>query len=295
MKLRTAALVCASILCFSGNSLICKAALGPGLIGPSEFTLVRMLAGALVLGVIARFRGRGSARSVTPASSALALFAYAAFFSLAYVRLDAGIGALVLFGSVQATILFWKLREGEPLSAGAGFGLAIALAGLTLLTLPGKDAPDLIGVFLMAAAGGGWGAYTLKGRVAADPLATTATNFLRAVPLALLFFAAVGATRPHASGPGLALAALSGAVTSGLGYAIWYSVVPSLGTLRAGVVQLAVPPATLAAAVLLLGERFTPRAIAAALLILLGIATVLKAGGRRTHLTPLGPREKVAP
>lgn len=272
---RSAALAAGALTCFAANSLLCRAALGAGHADPGTFTAVRIASGALALSALL-----GATRRVRPGGgswgSALALFAYAAAFSLAYVRIPAGIGALVLFAHVQATMVGWAVAGGARLGGRGWTGAALAIGGLAGLTLPGADAPDLGGAVLMGLAGVAWGVYSLRGRRAADPLATTADNFVRAVPLASVFVLAQlrGA---HADLGGLALAAASGAIASGLGYAAWYAVLPALGAARAGTLQLAVPVLAAAGAVALLGEAVTPRLAGAGLAILAGVALAMSA------------------
>jgi drug/metabolite transporter (DMT)-like permease len=207
--------------------------------------------------------------------SALALFAYAAAFSFAYVTLEIGAGALLLFGAVQLTMLTAGLRAGERLSARQGVGLAAALAGFVFLVSPGLSAPPLAGAALMAAAGAAWGIYSLRGRSSTDPLAATAGNFLRAAPLALgLNLAFLPAVR--LDGAGLGYAALSGALASGAGYALWYSVLPGLRAASAATVQLSVPVIAAGGGVALLGEPVTLRLAIASIAILGGIALVAR-------------------
>lgn len=268
--LRTAAFTVLAMACFAANSLLARAALGGGLSDPWTFTLVRIVSGALALPVIAALAAR---RRPAGGSwgSALALLAYALAFSVAYVRIPAGPGALLLFAAVQATMIGWSAARGVRPTRRQGTGIAIALAGLAILTLPGASAPDPAGAGLMLAAGAAWGAYTLRGRSAADPLATTADNFARAALLSLPL-AGLAVAGPAPAAPGLLLAAASGALASGGGYSLWYAAVPRLGATRAAAVQLSVPPLTAAAAVLLLGEPVTGRLVLSAVAILAGIA-----------------------
>jgi drug/metabolite transporter (DMT)-like permease len=210
---------------------------------------------------------------------------YAAPFSLAYVRIRAGVGALVLFAFVQATMVGFGVATGARLGARGWAGAALAVAGLAWLTLPGAGAPDPAGVVLMAIAGIAWGVYSIHGRRVVDPLLTTADNFLRAAPLGLLFLA-VQARSARADGAGLVLAAASGAVASGMGYAAWYAVLPALGAARAGTLQLAVPVLAGLGGVAFLGERLTPRLVGAGLAILLGVAL---------SVTPRRPGARDAP
>jgi len=274
------ALTALALVSFALNSLLCRAALGPGLIDAMSFTLARLGSGALVLALIAASRREGSlapspvsARRV--AGSALALFLYALPFSLAYLRITAGTGAFVVFCCVQITMIGWDLATGGRLRRGEVLGLALALAGLGWLTRPGAGSPDLVGVLLMAVAGISWGVYSIRGRRSGPPLQATARNFAASLPLALLASAASIATS-QVTAKGLLLALVSGGVTSGLGYVAWYAALPSLSPTRASIVQLAVPPLASVLSVLLLGEVLSPRLIVAAPLILGGIAIAVK-------------------
>jgi len=264
------ALTVLTLFAFAGNSLLGRMALSDAGIDPASYTLIRLAAGALMLAWLARRqRPRGG-----DWTSGLALFAYAAGFSFAYVRLDTGIGALLLFAAVQITMIGAGLRAGERLHARAVFGMAIALSGLVLLLRPGPHAPAWFGSLLMLAAGVAWGVYSLRGRGSGNALAATAGNFLRATGLAALL-ALVYAThlRPH--GIGVLWAIVSGAITSGLGYALWYRVLPFLGAVRAASVQLAVPVLAAAFGVLVLSEPVTPRLLIAGALVLGGVGLSL--------------------
>jgi drug/metabolite transporter (DMT)-like permease len=283
VSLRAPTLVGAALVAFAGNSILCRAALASGRTDPATCTLVRIGAGAATLFALARLRRTplSSARGgVVPRS--IALFAYAALFSFAYVRIPAGVGALVLFACVQLTMIAAAIREHAGPRGSQWIGIALALAGLAALTLPGAAAPDAVGVALMAASGVAWGVYTLRGRRASAPLATTATSFLGAAPLAMLaaaILAATGGLRFDAAG--LAVAAASGAITSGLGYAVWYAALPSIGTTRAAVVQLAVPVLAAFAGVVILGESASVRLALSSAAILGGIAITIVAGRAR--------------
>jgi drug/metabolite transporter (DMT)-like permease len=262
-----------ALCCFAANSLLCRAALRPGLIDPATFTLVRVASGAAVLAVLAYGRTPGGLRSGSWTSAA-ALFVYAATFSLAYLRIHAGTGALLLFAAVQVTMLGWSVREGASLRPLQWIGAALAVAGLALLTLPGAASPDVAGASLMVASGVAWGLYSIRGRTAADPLATTAGNFVRALPLAAAF-ALASITTSRESGTGLALASVSGAITSAGAYVVWYAVLPVLGAARAGTLQLAVPVLAAAAGVWLLGEPMTLRLATAGAATVAGIALMV--------------------
>jgi drug/metabolite transporter (DMT)-like permease len=272
--LSTLAFTAAAMLAFAANSLLCRLALARGGIDPASFGALRIVSGAVALALIVR----GCARSGGDWASAAMLFAYAAFFSFAYVSLPAGTGALILFGAVQLTMFGWALRGGERFGAAAWCGLALAAAGLVYLVLPGVSAPPLMGAVLMALAGAAWGVYSLRGRGSPDPLGATAGNFLRAAPLALVLWLPF-AGMAHADVTGIVLAIVSGALSSGVGYALWYTALRALTAMRAATVQLSVPLITAFGAVLVLDEAVTLRLVLASVAILGGIALVL---ARRT-------------
>lgn len=280
-KLTTLA-TAAALTGFAANSLLCRAALGADAIDPWSFTLVRLGGGALALQVLVA-RGPAPRERAGSFTSAVALFAYALAFSLAYVRLDAGVGALVLFAAVQLSMIGWGIRAGERPGAVEWLGLGLALGGIAVLAARGlgaSRAPDGRGLAAMAAAGVAWGVYSLRGRGSSRPLATTAGNFLRAVPLALLALVPglFHGLRLGARGVGLALA--SGVVASGLGYAVWYRALRGLSATRAAVLQLLVPVLAAAGGILLLGERATPRLLLAGAMILGGVGLAVR--GRRS-------------
>jgi drug/metabolite transporter (DMT)-like permease len=266
----TALAMCA----FAGNSLLCRLALAGTTIDAATFTTVRIVAGAITLWLIVSARNRkpDSGRAGSWLSS-LALFAYAAGFSLAYVRLSAGTGALLLFGAVQATMIGYGLWAGERLRARQWLGLAAALGGLIGLLLPGITAPPLHSAALMLGAGIAWGIYSLRGKGSRDPLAETAGNFLRAVPFALALSLAM-LSLASVDRVGALYAIASGALASGVGYAIWYTALKGLKATSAATVQLSVPVITAVGGVILLGEQITLRLVIASAAILGGIALV---------------------
>ncbi len=259
---------------FASNSLLCRAALAGRSIDAVSFTSIRLVSGALVLLALARGRTAGGGWI-----AAGALAGYAFGFSLAYLRLSAGTGALILFGTVQATLLLWGLARGERPTAPAWLGLLLALGGLVALTLPGLTAPDPLGAALMAGAGLSWGLYTVRGKGVADPLAATSGNFVLSVSFAALAAVVVPAAggRFHLSLPGAGLAAVSGALTSGLGYVLWYAALRGLSGLQAAVVQISVAPMAALGGVAFLGERLTPRLLACGAAVLGGIALAVSA------------------
>lgn len=261
------------MLAFAGNSLLCRLALKTTQIDPATFTSLRLLAGALMLVLLLRLR-QGSMPMAGSWRGAVALFTYAATFSFAYVSLDAGVGALLLFGAVQISMLLWGWREGErpvPLSLA---GLLLAFAGLLILLLPGASAPPLTGALLMLVAGIAWGVYSLLGRSAGNALAATTGNFVRSVPMAALLSLAL----LHSASwdmHGMLYALTSGALASGLGYAIWYTAITQLKAIQAATVQLSVPIISALAGALLLGEALSLRLGLSSLAVLGGIALVL--------------------
>jgi drug/metabolite transporter (DMT)-like permease len=261
---------------FAANSVLCRLALRETEVDAATFTAVRLTAGALALWLVVRARGR---RPSGGWASAAALFAYAAAFSFAYLTLTTGTGALLLFGAVQLTMIGYGLASGERLTMAQTAGLVVAAGGLVYLVLPGLAAPPAGPAALMVASGAAWGVYSLRGRGARDAPAATAGNFLRAAPMALASSAALALSGMpvRADGLGIACAVLSGAVTSGLGYVVWYLVLPSLRATSAATVQLSVPVLAAFGGVALLGEPVSLRLVLAAVLVLGGIAVVLRA------------------
>ena len=262
-----------AMIAFAGNSLLCRLALKQTAIDAASFTLIRIVSGALCLGIILQIR-KGTLRSAGSWPSALALFGYAALFSFAYLRLTAGTGALLLFGAVQATMIFWALRKGERLRLAQIGGLFLALAGLVTLVFPGLTAPPLSAAVLMLGAGIAWGVYSLRGKAAGDPLRATAGNFLRAVPLAVLLSLVVWRFG-NFDRAGIVYAISSGAFASGIGYAIWYMALPALKSTGAATVQLSVPVLAASGGITFLGEPITLRFAVASIAVLGGIALVI--------------------
>ena len=277
--MRTALFTLAALVCFAANSLLTRGALGHALLDAPGFTIIRLSTGAAMLAILLRARKAPAGEKGTW-TSALALAGYAVAFTIAYTRIGAGVGALLLFGAVQVTMIATGLARGERPLARDWAGLLLAAAGLGWLTLPGASAPDLMGAALMVIAGASWGAYSIIGRRSRDPLAATAGNFWRATILGVL---ALGLLHdPHAlTWPGVLLAAASGAIASGIGYTFWYSALPHLTAWRAALVQLGVPVMTTLGAIALLNESFSPRLLVATVLVCGGVAITLVRPNRR--------------
>jgi drug/metabolite transporter (DMT)-like permease len=284
IRTRTLLLTALAMTAFAANSLLCRLALGEGAIDAPSFTGLRLASGALVLWLL--LAKRTGVRLIRPnPKAAVMLFAYAAAFSFAYLDLDAGVGALILFGAVQLTMVTAGLIAGEASPPLTWTGLGMSLGGLVYLVSPGLTAPPLTGAALMALAGVAWGFYSLSGRGVSDPLQATAGNFVGAVPLGvLLCLPFLGAL--HLSTAGVLLAIASGALASGLGYVIWFAALRGLSASAAASVQLSVPLLAACGGVLWLGETFTWRLAIASVLILGGIALVLRSKGLLQTATP---------
>lgn len=270
MNPRLALLTLLTLLAFASNSILCRLALSTGSIDPGAFTLIRLASGAATLAVVAfALRRRSPWKSGSWLSGAL-LFAYAAAFSFAYVHLAAGTGGLILFGAVQFTMIGIGIGKGERPGKIEWLGLVVALDGLIVLVAPGLQAPRPVAAMLMAIAGAAWGVYSIRGKSARDPVLATGDNFLRSVPFAVIVIAlALPGTRPTPYG--VTLAVVSGAATSGLGYVLWYAVLPHLTATRAAITQLAVPALVAIGGVLVLGEHVGVRFAAASAMMLGGV------------------------
>ena len=275
--MRVVLLTAAALTGFAANSLLTRGALGGHLLDAASFTAVRLVSGAAMLWVLCRIQARPAAQEGGRWASAAMLAGYAIFFTLAYRKIGAGVGALVLFGSVQITMIGTGLVRGERPGVRDWLGVGLAVAGLLVFTIPGATAPDPIGTALMAIAGVCWGVYSLAGRGSRDPLGRTAGNFLMASVFGLVF-AAIHWSALDVTRTGLLYATASGALASGVGYTLWYAALPSLAAWRAGVVQLVVPVATAIAATAMLGESITSR---------LAVATGLVIGGVVLTIIPL--------
>lgn len=265
-----------TLIAFAANSVLCRMALGGNLIDPVSFTTLRLVSGAAALAIISR--AAPEAKTPKDASGAwasgFALFAYAIAFSLAYVSISAGTGALLLFGSVQVTMIGAALKSGENPGSAQWAGSAAAIGGLTYLVLPGLSAPDPIGALLMCSAGIAWGAYSVRGKGISAPVSMTARNFLRSAPMALIA-SAVALSSAHLTPVGILLALISGVITSGLGYILWYKALRGLTTTQAAVTQLLVPILAALGGVAFLSERISVRLIVASALIVGGVAVAV--------------------
>lgn len=273
-------LTMSAMVFFAANSLLCRMALTNTSIDPASFTFVRIVAGAVALWLITPFRGAVSGRHGNWFSAG-SLFLYCASFSLAYLALTAATGALILFGTVQISMISHGLWSGERPSLRQVIGLAVAFGGLCWLVLPGLSAPPLWGSLLMMVAGVAWGVYSIRGKGLADPTLATAGNFLRAVPFALGFgFLALPWLSLDATGALYAVA--SGAITSGLGYAVWYTALGGLSSTQAATAQLTVPAIAASGGAVLLAEPITWHLIISSIAILGGAAVVIMEKQRRS-------------
>ena len=284
-KINTILSTILAMIAFAANSVLCRLALGENYIDASGFTSIRLLSGALVLYIILiagsknqKTNGKGSWLS------ALMLFFYAAAFSFAYITLDTGTGALILFGAVQITMILHSLISGDRLHIFEWLGMIISFAGFVYLVLPGVSAPPLSGFLLMSVAGIAWGVYTLRGRSTSDPKSDTTYNFLRAIPFVMVLLL-LSIKNLTLSSQGVWLAILSGGITSGIGYVIWYMALRGLSTTIAAVVQLSVPLLAAIGGVIFVSEEVSVRLIFSTMLILGGIFIVIFS---RNHFTRAG-------
>jgi len=283
MSIKTAFMSALALIAFAGNSVLCRLALSDGAIHPASFTSVRLASGALTLFLLVWLSSLGNVQErqtlkvgtrVQAWRAPVALFAYAALFSFAYISLDTGVGALILFGSVQITMVLFSLFQGSRLRPAEWLGLLIACSGLVYLVFPELSEPSLVGFVMMSLAGVAWGAYTIFGKGSTNPLRDTSSNFIKSIPFALLmilpFYNNLSAT-PEA----WLLAICSGAITSGVGYAIWYSALRNLTTSQAGVMQLLVPIIAAIGGVVLANETLSIRLVVSSTLTLGGILLVM--------------------
>jgi drug/metabolite transporter (DMT)-like permease len=263
-----------ALVAFAANSLLCRIALHDGAVDAATFSTIRFTSGAVTLLLITIWSGRPAFPVAGSWTSAALLAAYAVPFSFAYTGLSTGTGALIMFGTVQVTMLAAALGSGERPHAAQWIGLSLALTGLVVLVFPGLASPPLAAAALMTVAGVTWGLYSVRGRGETNPLADTTGNFVRSVPL----IAAVSlATLPrvHIEARGLALAVASGAVASGLGYVIWYAALRGLTGMQSAVVQLSVPILAALGGVIFLTETISIRLVVSGVLVLGGIALAL--------------------
>lgn len=283
--MKTPVLTMLALLAFAANSVLCRLALGGATIDAASFTTVRLASGALMLLIITASASKNlpSLQRGFKFIPALLLFLYAAAFSFAYTKLSAGTGALILFGSVQATMLVAALGSGERPHASEWAGLALALAGLVYLVLPGLAAPPLLSSAFMAVAGISWGLYSLRGRGAKDPLTDTTNNFVLSLPLALAVNLIALGDGAHVSTAGVVFAVMSGALASGVGYVVWYAALRDLTATRAATVQLPVPVLAAVGGVVFLSENVSLRLLLAGALILGGVALALSGRTRSAH------------
>jgi drug/metabolite transporter (DMT)-like permease len=273
MNARILALLILTMIAFASNSLLCRMALAHTRIDAASFTTIRLVSGAVMLWLVVRIKGgtRGGQGNLI---SAITLFVYAAGFSYAYISLPAATGALLLFGAVQATMIGYGIWSGERFHKLQLVGLVLAFAGLVGLLMPGISAPPLSGSVLMLGAGVAWGIYSLRGKGEGNPTRVTAGNFLITTPVALvLSLLMFKDTSIDLAGIGYAMA--SGALASGLGYALWYAILPALKATSAATVQLSVPVIAAFGGILFLGEPITLRLALTSIAILGGIALVI--------------------
>jgi len=264
-----------AMLAFAGNSILCRLALRDGAIDPASFTSVRLVSGAVTLMFIFWITRRGDTpRAHGSWLSACVLFFYAICFSYAYITLSAGAGALILFGFVQGTMIAIGIWSGDRPTTPEWLGWSLAFAGLVWLVLPGVEAPPWSGASLMAVAGIAWGVYSIRGRTESDALASTASNFMLTIPMVAVL-TLVTFTGADISTHGITLAIVSGAITSGIGYVIWYAALEYLSAIQAALVQLSVPAIATAGGVLLLLEPLSLRLLIASALVLGGISIAL--------------------
>ncbi len=276
---KTIVLTGLALIAFAANSVLCRLALGNEAIDAASFTVIRLLSGSIVLLIIistTRWNSRNTTRTSTKGSwtSSFMLFIYATAFSYAYISLDTGTGALILFGSVQITMILLSYISGTRLHITEWTGVVIAFAGFIYLILPGVSTPSVIGFMLMTVAGIAWGIYTLKGRSSNSPLNDTAYNFFRTTPLVVLL-AIFSINNINHSTEGIVLALLSGGITSGIGYTIWYIALGGLSSTQAAVLQLSVPVIAALGGIIFVSETITFRLAISAAMVLGGILIVV--------------------
>ena len=264
-----------ALIAFAANSVLCRMALLDGSIAPALFTAIRVISGAVTLVILMALRGGRPMQAWPNWAAGASLFVYMAFFSFAYIALGAGTGALVLFGFVQLTMISVAIALRDPFPPIAWLGFVVSIIGMVFLVRPGSEAPDLFPSFQMALAGMAWGAYSLIGKGSKNPLHDTAGNFIFCIP-PVVFLVIIFWPEQNLNPAGLALAVTSGALASGCGYAVWYWCLPLLKTIQAAVLQLCVPVIAAVGGVVVLGEEFTQRLGISSVLVLGGIAIVMR-------------------
>ena len=268
-------LTCLALFAFAANSVLCRLALGSGAMDAASFTVIRLITGVIVLVVIATTQYKSDLIQTRGSwDASLMLFLYAVTFSYAYILLDTGTGALILFGSVQITMILLSLISGTRLQRMEWAGILVAFSGFIYLVLPGVSAPSLSGFLLMTTAGIAWGLYTLKGRRSTNPLMDTTFNFARTIPFVIILLL-LTFQNAEISLEGVVLASLSGGLASGVGYTIWYSALKGLSSIQAAVVQLSVPIIAALGGVMIMSESITFRLLLSTSLILGGIILVI--------------------
>jgi drug/metabolite transporter (DMT)-like permease len=271
---RTVGYTAFALIAFAANSVLCRLALGKGAIDAASFTTIRLVSGALVLLLVNAAGKTGEVVDRGSWTSALMLFLYAVTFSFAYISLNTGTGALILFASVQANMIIFAIYKGERLGLMGSLGLFAALAGLTYLVFPGLTAPSLAGAALMTVAGISWGIYSLRGQGSLSPVAVTMDSFLRSTPFVLLI-SLIFLKNLHVTLAGAFFAALSGGLTSAIGYVIWYAALRDHSATSAALVQLLVPVLAALGGVVLLSEALTLRLLMSSAMIIGGVALAL--------------------
>ena len=272
-------MTCLALIAFAANSVLCRLALGNEVIDAASFTTIRLLSGAIALFIILTITGKAqksAKKSVSTGSwsASIALFLYAVTFSYAYLSVDTGTGALILFGSVQITIIMLSMRLGVKLHLIEWLGVITASVGFIYLMLPTITTPSINGFILMTISGVSWGLYTLKGRGSKNPLKDTTYNFLRAIPFVILL-ALLTISNATYSLEGVTLAIISGAITSGVGYTIWYIALGGLSSTQAAVIQLSVPIIAAIGGVIFVSETITIRLMVSTIIVLSGILMVV--------------------
>ena len=283
---KTAALTLAALIAFAANSVLCRMALEGKSIDATSFTGIRLFSGALVMVLLVLFRSRlrKGRKKVSTGSwtSGFLLFLYAASFSYAYTTLETGMGALIMFATVQITMIAYTLVKGRKLNGREWVGLVLAFGGFVYLVSPGISAPPVGGFILMTLSGFGWGMYSVRGKLSENPLEDTSFNFIRSLPFVAIVLL-IGINELRYSERGVLLAIISWAVTSGIGYMIWYMALSGLNNVQASVVQLAVPVLAAAGGIVLLSENLSLRFALSSVIILGGIFLVIT--GKRGLLT----------